>query len=133
MKQNSNKNTQTFCYRRIFCDRAGLFAGLGLWGVVPGLHACLAYGSSPAMKRVFGHEIVMGAIYLVRRFTLLRRSCSHHSIYVLSGSVCIYIYLLNMINGSWVFPSQNWRGTPNLYFLVLFGVDVPSFQPLFLH
>ena len=46
--------------------RAGLFAGLGLWGIVPGLHALILYGEARQMQQAVVLDALMGAIYLVR-------------------------------------------------------------------
>jgi predicted membrane channel-forming protein YqfA (hemolysin III family) len=46
--------------------RAGLFAGLGLWGVFPAAHALWLHGAAPAVRRFFVLDMLMGAVYLVR-------------------------------------------------------------------
>ena len=46
--------------------RAGLFAGLGLWGIFPAAHALWLHGAAPAVRRFFGLDMLMGAVYLVR-------------------------------------------------------------------
>ena len=46
--------------------RAGLFAGLGLWGVFPAMHALFLHGAAPAVRRFFVLDMLMGAVYLVR-------------------------------------------------------------------
>ena len=56
--------------------RAGLFAGLGLWGIVPGLHALILYGEAPQMQQAVLLDALMGATYLVRSsFLLWQPSC----------------------------------------------------------
>ena len=46
--------------------RASLFAALGLWGIAPALHGFLLHSGVTAVRRAFVHDLVMGAIYLVR-------------------------------------------------------------------
>ena len=45
--------------------RAALFVCLGLWGVVPGLHAWAANGGEAAVWRALRLDLLMGAIYIV--------------------------------------------------------------------
>ena len=49
--------------------RAGLFATLGLWGIVPALHGWLLFGDATPVHRAFIHDVTMGAVYLVRAAT----------------------------------------------------------------
>lgn len=46
--------------------RASLFAALGLWGIAPAFHGFLLHRGVEAVQRAFAHDLVMGAIYLVR-------------------------------------------------------------------
>ena len=57
------KTFQSVKYRTF---RAGLFATLGLWGIVPGLHALILYGSASQMRNAFILDLCMGLVYLVR-------------------------------------------------------------------
>lgn len=45
--------------------RATLFAALGLWGIVPGVHALLLYGASHHLQKAVALDVLMGAFYLV--------------------------------------------------------------------
>ena len=56
------KTFQSVKYRTF---RAGLFATLGLWGVVPGLHALILYGRAYQMRSAFILDVCMGLVYLV--------------------------------------------------------------------
>lgn len=56
---------KTFQHYKYRTFRACLFAGLGLWGVVPGAHALLKYGSAPWMQKAFTLDLLMGLTYLV--------------------------------------------------------------------
>ena len=56
---------RTFQHYKYRTFRACLFAGLGLWGIVPGVHAALKFGSAPAMQKAFTLDILMGITYLV--------------------------------------------------------------------
>lgn len=56
---------RTFQSAKYRTFRAGLFATLGLWGIVPGLHALLLYGASSHLQRAVGLDVLMGATYLV--------------------------------------------------------------------
>lgn len=57
------KTFQSVKYRTF---RACLFAALGLWGIVPGLHALILYGRAHQMRSAFALDICMGLVYLVR-------------------------------------------------------------------
>lgn len=59
----------TFQTARFRTFRAGLFAGLGLWGIVPGLHALMLFGSSWHLQRAFILDALMGATYLASTLT----------------------------------------------------------------
>ena len=52
---------------RVF--RAGLFAGLGLTGIVPVIHGWIVNYNIAAVHKALGLDILMGVIYLVRRPT----------------------------------------------------------------
>ncbi len=56
------KTFQSVKYRTF---RAGLFATLGLWGIVPGLHALILYGGAYQMRSAFILDVCMGLVYLV--------------------------------------------------------------------
>lgn len=45
--------------------RALLFVALGLWGLVPGLHAWLANAGESAFAKALALDLLMGAIYIV--------------------------------------------------------------------
>ena len=57
------KTFQSVKYRTF---RACLFATLGLWGIVPGLHALILYGRASQMRSAFALDACMGIVYLVR-------------------------------------------------------------------
>lgn len=46
--------------------RAAMFAGLGLWGVVPAAHGWLLNYSIDAVRQAVAYDVAMGAVYLVR-------------------------------------------------------------------
>lgn len=50
--------------------RAGVFAGLGLWGSVPMMHVALTYGHVHALQSALRLDLCMGALYLVRTIQL---------------------------------------------------------------
>ena len=56
---------QFFQTKRFRAFRASLFAALGLWGIVPGLHTLLLYLHVPDIQEAFRSDLVMGAVYLV--------------------------------------------------------------------
>lgn len=45
--------------------RALLFVALGLWGLVPGLHAWVANAGESAFAQALALDLLMGAIYIV--------------------------------------------------------------------
>ena len=45
--------------------RAGLFVGLGLWGIIPIGHSWLLSGGEVAVSQALALELLMGAIYIV--------------------------------------------------------------------
>jgi adiponectin receptor len=45
--------------------RAGLFVGLGLWGIIPIGHSWLLSGGEVAVSQTLALELLMGAIYIV--------------------------------------------------------------------
>lgn len=45
--------------------RAAMFAGLGLWGIVPTAHICMSYGHVDALRIAMIYDLCMGAVYLV--------------------------------------------------------------------
>ncbi|GLI62283.1 hypothetical protein VaNZ11_004845 [Volvox africanus] len=45
--------------------RASMFAGLGLWGVVPLIHACIAHSDIAAVRGATALDVLMGALYLL--------------------------------------------------------------------
>ena len=59
---------QFFQTKRFRAFRASLFAALGLWGIVPGLHTLLLYRHVPDVQQAFLSDLIMGAIYLVSPF-----------------------------------------------------------------
>lgn len=48
--------------------RAGVFIALASWGLVPVLHSLTLYNSVPEFILAVRLQIVMGIIYLVRRY-----------------------------------------------------------------
>lgn len=56
---------QTFQSVKYRTFRACLFASLGLWGIVPGLHALILYGRASQMRYAFLLDLFMGIFYLV--------------------------------------------------------------------
>ena len=77
--------------------RAGLFAGLGLWGIFPATHAIWLHGAAPAVRRFFVLDMLMGAVYLVRRSWLPVPSTSAH---VTSISLCTCMPQSNVLHAS---------------------------------
>lgn len=53
---------QTTEYRAF---RAAMFAGLGLWGLVPMAHGIMMYWGQPEVERALLLDLLMGAIYLL--------------------------------------------------------------------
>lgn len=53
---------QTTEYRAF---RAGMFAGMGLWGLVPMLHGIVIYWGQPEVERALLWDLLMGALYLL--------------------------------------------------------------------
>ncbi|GLC48766.1 hypothetical protein PLESTB_000145700 [Pleodorina starrii] len=45
--------------------RASMYAGLGLWGVVPLIHACVVHSDIPAVRGATALDVLMGALYLL--------------------------------------------------------------------
>ena len=56
---------KTFQSVRFRTFRACLFAGLGLWGIVPGMHALILFGKASPMRSAFTIDACMGIDYLV--------------------------------------------------------------------
>ena len=50
--------------------RAAMFAGLGLWGVVPALHGWILNQGIIAVRQSVCYNLLMGAVYLVRTTAL---------------------------------------------------------------
>lgn len=60
-----------FQTNRFRAFRAGLFAALGLWGIAPSLHGAWLHCSAAPVQAAFLHDLVMGALYLVRLCNML--------------------------------------------------------------
>ncbi len=46
--------------------RAAMFAGLGLWGIVPAVHGYMLYHGIAIVKKAVAWDALMGVVYLVR-------------------------------------------------------------------
>jgi len=46
--------------------RAAMFAGLGLWGIVPAVHGYVLYHGIAIVKKAVAWDALMGVVYLVR-------------------------------------------------------------------
>ena len=86
------KTFQSVKYRTF---RAGLFATLGLWGIVPGLHALILYGGAYQMRSAFILDVCMGLVYLV---------CPPHApaMVSLSPSISMHLYLCQPMQDIWL-------------------------------
>ena len=54
---------QDYRYRPL---RAGMYVSLGLWGVVPAIHAWHKLGSFPEVRKALQLDVLMGVLYVVR-------------------------------------------------------------------
>lgn len=64
-----------FQAQRFRAMRAAMFAGLGLWGVVPAFHGWFLNHGSIAVRQSVGYNLLMGAVYLVRTASWLVDTC----------------------------------------------------------
>jgi hypothetical protein len=46
--------------------RAAMFAGLGLWGVIPAVHGYMLHHGIAIVEKAVAWDILMGVVYLVR-------------------------------------------------------------------
>jgi predicted membrane channel-forming protein YqfA (hemolysin III family) len=53
---------QDYRYRPL---RAGMYVSLGLWGVVPAIHAWHKLGSFPEVRKALQLDVLMGVLYVV--------------------------------------------------------------------
>lgn len=54
---------QNYKYRPL---RAGMYTALGLWGVIPALHAWRELGNVPEVLKALKLDVLMGVLYVVR-------------------------------------------------------------------
>ena len=48
--------------------RAGMYVSLGLWGVVPAVHAWHKLGGFPEVRKALQLDVLMGVLYVVRSY-----------------------------------------------------------------